>query len=166
MQRQTVLSIWSERIIEGGWLLALSLIPIYFNLLSARHFEPDKATTLRAIVLVMAAAGLVRVLERLTNNPAPARSTQPLEVMEPVNPFRDLWQRLNRIPLALPALLYTLVFLVTTFTSVVPLTSFWGSYQRLQGTYTNLSYIGIFLLIVATLRRREQLGNVWRAYRS
>lgn len=160
MQRQTVLSIWSERIIEGGWLLALSLIPIYFNLLSARHFEPDKATTLRAIVLVMAAAGLVRVLERLTNNPAPARSTQPLEVMEPVNPFRDLWQRLNRIPLALPALLYTLVFLVTTFTSVVPLTSFWGSYQRLQGTYTNLSYIGIFLLIVATLRRREQLERL------
>lgn len=160
MQRQTVLSIWSERIIEGGWLLALSLIPIYFNLLSARHFEPDKATTLRAIVLIMAAAGLVRVLEQFTNNPAPARSTQPLEVMEPVNPFRDIRQRLNRIPLALPALLYTLVFLVTTFTSVVPLTSFWGSYQRLQGTYTNLSYIGLFILIVATLRRHEQLERL------
>ncbi len=160
MQRQTILSIWSERIIEGGWLLALSLIPIYFNLLSARHFEPDKATSLRAIVLVMAAAGLVRVLEQFTNNPAPARSPQPLEVMEPVNPFHDLWQRLNRIPLALPALLYSLVFLVTTFTSVVPLTSFWGSYQRLQGTYTNLSYIGLFILIVATLRRREQLERL------
>src|SRR3712207_8226605 len=43
-------------------------------------------------------------------------------------------QRVRSIPLALPALLYALVFLVTTFTSVVPGTSFWGSYQRLQGT--------------------------------
>lgn len=158
MQKQTALSIWCERIIEGGWLLALSLIPIYFNLLSARHFEPDKATTLRAIVLVMIAAGLVRALERFTHSP-PASST-PADTLESVNPFRSMWQRLNSIPLAVPALVYALVFLLTTLTSVVPLTSFWGSYQRLQGTYTNLSYMGIFVMIVATLRRREQLERL------
>ncbi len=56
MQRQTTIAVWCERIIEGGWLLALMLIPSYFNLLSSRHFEPDKATTLRAIVLIMAGA--------------------------------------------------------------------------------------------------------------
>src|SRR6476660_10103643 len=63
LQRQTTIAIWCERIIEAGWLFALVFIPSYFNLLSSRHFEPDKATSLRAIVLVMVAAGLIRALE-------------------------------------------------------------------------------------------------------
>ncbi|NJL34888.1 MAG: hypothetical protein HC893_14840 [Chloroflexaceae bacterium] len=71
-----------------------------------------------------------------------------------------MWAWLSSVPLLVPALLYALVFLITTFTSVVPHTSFWGSYQRLQGTYTNLSYIGLFLIIAATLRRREQLERL------
>jgi tetratricopeptide (TPR) repeat protein len=156
LQRQTTISVWCERIIEGGWLLALILIPCYFNLLSSRHFEPDKATTLRAIVLVMAAAGLVRVLELWGSRPthreaAPTPSGGALA---------RAWRRLDAIPLALPALVYALVFVFTTFTSVVPGTSFWGSYQRLQGTYTNLSYIGLAAMIVLTLRRREQLERL------
>lgn len=161
MQRQTTLSLWCDRIIEGGWLLAITLIPIYFNLLSARHFEPDKATTLRAIVLVMAAAGLIRALELFAQrNDATRPSNDATQEPDQGNPLRRLWQRFYAIPLALPVLLYALVFLLTTFTSVVPLTSFWGSYQRLQGTYTNLSYIGLFVLIVATLRRRDQLERL------
>lgn len=160
MQRQTTLSIWCERVIEAGWLLALALIPIYFNLLSARHFEPDKATTLRGIVLIMVAAGLVRVLEHFRSNPAPPGATAPPDAPPDGNPLRNVWRRFASVPLAVPALVYALVFLFTTFTSVVPLTSFWGSYQRLQGTYTNLSYIGLFAMIVVTLRRREQLERL------
>jgi len=53
-------------VIEGGWLLALLLIPTYFNLLSARHFEPDKATTLRSIVMIMLAAALIHALEKIS----------------------------------------------------------------------------------------------------
>jgi len=155
LQRQTTISVWCERIIEGGWLLALILIPCYFNLLSSRHFEPDKATTLRAIVLVMAAAGLVRVLELWGSRPSHRESNAPTEGV-----FSRAWRRLNALPLALPALVYALVFVFTTFTSVVPGTSFWGSYQRLQGTYTNLSYIGLAAMIVLTLRRREQLERL------
>ncbi len=167
MQQQTLISRWCERIIEAGWLLALSLIPIYFNLLSARHFEPDKATTLRAIVLIMAAAALVRALERLnartetggtrrTGSSGDAARDGPTSE----NPFAALWKRLQNVPLAIPVLFYALIFVVTTITSVIPHTSFWGSYQRLQGTYTNLSYIALFFLIVATLRRREQLDRL------
>ncbi|MFL5805208.1 MAG: O-antigen ligase family protein, partial [Roseiflexaceae bacterium] len=156
MQRQTTIAAWCERIIEGGWLLALVLIPSYFNLLSSRHFEPDKATTLRAIVLIMAAAGVVRALELWGSRPprreGDAASTGGVLVRA--------WRRLNAIPLALPALIYALVFVFATATSVVPGTSFWGSYQRLQGTYTNLSYIGLATMIVLTLRRREQLDRL------
>jgi tetratricopeptide (TPR) repeat protein len=155
LQRQTTIAAWCERIIEGGWLLALVFIPSYFNLLSSRHFEPDKATTLRAIVLIMAAAGIVRALELMGSRPARAEGAV---VMGGV--LARAWRRLNSIPLALPALVYALVFVFTTFTSVVPGTSFWGSYQRLQGTYTNLSYIALAAMIVMTLRRREQLERL------
>jgi tetratricopeptide (TPR) repeat protein len=154
LQRQTAIAAWCERIIEGGWLLALVLIPSYFNLLSSRHFEPDKATALRAIVLVMAAAGIIRALE------TPGRSASGPAAPPGEGLFKRAWLRLNSIPLALPALVYALVFIFTTFTSVVPGTSFWGSYQRLQGTYTNLSYIGLATMIVLTLRRREQLERL------
>ncbi len=164
MQKQSVLSLWCERLIEAGWLLALTFIPIYFNLLSARHFEPDKATTLRAIVLVMLAAGVIRFLEGLNQQPAPIPTAQPEQSSSTMadghNPLSGAWQRFNRIPLALPVLVYALVFILTTITSVVPLTSFWGSYQRLQGAYTNLSYIGLFVMILTTLRRQEQLERI------
>jgi tetratricopeptide (TPR) repeat protein len=151
LQRQTTIAAWCERIIEGGWLLALVFIPSYFNLLSSRHFEPDKATSLRAIVLVMAAAGIVRALELSGQRGGPGAA-------DPGS--APIWRRLISVPLALPTLIYALVFLITTITSVVPGTSFWGSYQRLQGTYTNLSYMGLAALIVLTLRRREQLDRL------
>ena len=147
MQRQSSIAAWCERIIEGGWLLALVLIPSYFNLLTSRHFEPDKATSLRAIVLIMAAAGLIRVLELGGRRTAGAAAG-------------SWWRRFTIVPLALPTVLYALVFIITTITSVVPGTSFWGSYQRLQGTYTNLSYMGLATIIVLTLRRREQLERL------
>lgn len=156
MQRQTTVSLWCERIIESGWLLALALIPIYFNLLSARHFEPDKATTLRSLVLIMAAFALIRVLEKI-NLKDSATSQDTSEPMSTTNPLGQLWKRFSRIPMAVPVLFYAIVFIIATIPSVVPHTSFWGSYQRLQGTYTNLSYILLFALIVIHLRERAQL---------
>jgi tetratricopeptide (TPR) repeat protein len=155
LQRQSFIATLCERIIEGGWLFALVLIPSYFNLLSSRHFEPDKATTLRGIVLVMAGAGIVLAFERMGK-----RTTRAEEVQPGPGIIGRAWQRLNSMPLVVPGLIYALVFIFTTFTSVVPGTSFWGSYQRLQGTYTNLSYIGLAAMIVLTLRRRDQLERL------
>ncbi|HID86511.1 MAG TPA: hypothetical protein EYP55_03925, partial [Anaerolineae bacterium] len=63
-------------------------------------------------------------------------------------------------PLVLPALLLAFVYLLTATTSIVPRLSFWGSYQRLQGVYTTLSYLVIFFLILQTLRTREQLERL------
>jgi tetratricopeptide (TPR) repeat protein len=146
--QQSRIARWCDRIIEGGWLLALVLIPSYFNLLSSRHFEPDKATTLRAIVLVMLAAVLIRWLDRLGSASKSA-----------VNNQQSRWQRLRAIPLLLPVLFYAGVFLLATAFSVMPLTSWWGSYQRLQGTYTNLSYVLFGVVIATHLRSREQLDR-------
>lgn len=153
MRQQPRIALWCERIIEGGWLLALVLIPSYFNLLSSRHFEPDKATTLRAIVLVMIAAAIVRWLDSFgsTTSPPATQSSQ----SKP-----SFWHRFTSFPMAVPVALYVLVFLFATVISVTPHSSFWGSYQRLQGTYTNLSYVGLGVLVAAFLRRREQLERL------
>jgi tetratricopeptide (TPR) repeat protein/O-antigen ligase len=130
-------------VIEGGWLLALLFAPYYFSLLSARHFEPDKATAVRALALVMLAAWAIKTIEHITM------------LGERVN-----WRAWTRAPLAVPVLAYAGVFLLTTAFSVSPDISWWGSYNRLQGTYTNLSYIAIFAAVVGNLRRREQIDRL------
>ncbi len=141
--RETSISLWSRRVMEACWLLALMLIPVYFSLLSDRHFEPDKAVTLRALVLVLGAAWIVNLLERGQVQRAWPR-----------------WRDWRNAPLVVPTLVYAGVFLLTTVTSILAFTSFFGGYNRLQGTYTNLSYILIFGAIVAHLRRREQLDRL------
>ncbi len=143
MIRTTRIGIFADRIIEGGWLLALVMAPYYFSLLSSRHFEPDKAITVRALALVMLAAWAIKAVEQVTM------------LGERIN-----WRAWWRTPLAIPVLAYGGVFLFTTVTSVNPDISWWGSYNRLQGTYTNLSYIAIFAAIVGNLRRREQIDRL------
>lgn len=143
MQRETRITRWADRIIESGWLLALVFTPYFFSLLTARHFEPDKAMTLRTIVLVMLAGWAIKTVEQVL-------------VLRERPRWRDWWQ----LPLALPALLYAGVFVIATLTSERPLVSWWGSYQRGQGTYTNLSYIALFALVVGNLRTRAQLERL------
>ena len=143
MTRHTRISVFADRVIEACWLLTLVFAPYFFNLLSARHFEPDKATTVRAFALVALAAWAIKTIERMTH------------VGD-----RPNWRAWWRAPLALPALVYAGVFVVTTLTSVQPDVSWWGSYNRLQGTYTNLSYMALFAVIVGNLRTRAQLDRL------
>ncbi len=128
---------------EAGWLLAVVFAPYFFNLLSSRHFEPDKAMVVRSLVLVMFAAWGAKTYERA----ATLRE-------------RITWRVWWRAPLALPALVFAAVFVVATLTSVLPRISWGGSYQRGQGTYTNLAYIGLFAVIVGNLRTRAQLQRL------
>ncbi len=147
MPRTSSIARWADRIAEGGWLLSLLLIPSYFNLLSSRHFEPDKATTLRSLVLLIAAASLIGWVERRAARvPASADAGG-----------RHRWLQL---PLALPVVLYALVYIFATLVSIAPAVSFWGSYQRLQGTYTNLAYVALGALVALGLRRRAQLDRL------
>jgi tetratricopeptide (TPR) repeat protein/O-antigen ligase len=143
LQRRSFTTRWADRIIEGGWLLALVFTPYFFSLLTARHFEPDKAMVLRTLVLVMLAAWGIKTVERV------------VMLRERIN-----WRAWWRAPLAIPALLFAGVFVLATLTSVQPTTSWWGFYQRGQGTYTNLSYIAMFALIVGNLRTRDQLERL------
>ena len=139
--------VWCRRLIEFGWLLTIILIPSYFNLLSSRHFEPDKAIVLRALVTIIASLAIAHWIYTVANTP---------QRNIPKSSFS--WQQwLRTYPLVIAIIAYIVVFLFATATSVVPSVSWWGSYQRLQGTYTNLSYVVLGLLIARYLTTREQL---------
>jgi len=146
---QTKLSIFCERIIEAGWLLAVIVVPLFFNVLSSRVFEPDKLSLLRSIALVMIVAWLVKSLEEFLGRSKGTPGDRGSRIRE-----------FLLTPLVLPTLLLVVVYILTTMTSLVPNISFWGSYARLQGTYTFLSYVVIFLLMLSTLRSRQQVERL------
>jgi tetratricopeptide (TPR) repeat protein len=146
---QTRLSVFCERIIEAGWLAAVIVVPLFFNVYSARVFEPDKLSLLRSIALVMVVAWLVRLVERWLRRD---KSLPPEQESGVLGFFR--------LPLVVPTLILVGIYILTTITSVVPSVSFWGSYQRLQGTYSFLSYVVIFMLLLNTVRSRQQLERL------
>ena len=71
------LSTFCDRALEAGWLLGVTITPVFFNVYSSRVFEPDKLTTLRALAVVMAVLWLVRLMEEVLNNKKPLRSGLP-----------------------------------------------------------------------------------------
>lgn len=126
---------WSATIIEIGWLAAIFCVPSFFNLLSSRHFEPDKALLFRFIVVFLSTFVVInQVSTRLSSPDTGSPATW--------------WHRYRTYPLMIAILSYGGVFILSTITSIVPDVSFWGSYQRLQGTYTNISYVVLALIIV------------------
>ncbi len=135
------LSLFCDRFLEAGWLIGVTVTPVFFNVYSSRVFEPDKLTTLRSLATIMAVLWLVRLLE---------------ELLHGERPLRFSW----RTPLVLPALATMVIYIISSFFSLVPYTSFVGSYQRLQGTYTLFAYLVIFFALLTTLRTRAQLSRL------
>lgn len=130
-----------EGLLEAGWLLGVIITPVFFNIFSDRVFEPDKLTTLRALTVFMAVIWLVRFVELVALGEKPLRFS---------------W----RTPLVLPALLTMVVYLISSLFSLVPYTSFLGSYQRLQGTFTLSAYLVLFFSIVTVMKTRTQADRL------
>jgi tetratricopeptide (TPR) repeat protein len=136
--------------------------------MTVRIFEPDKIVLFRNIVLVMVLATLVRAI--LTAPAAMARAptaTSPLPstgtgVGEKGPPW---WHRqITRRPMLVPVLIFTLVYTAATIHSVLPGISFWGSYDRMQGLYTWLNYIALFLVLAYSVRSWAQIERIVSAF--
>ncbi len=56
---------WCDRLLEVGWLLAVVLVTLYFNIYTkdSRIFEPQKALVLRTLVTMMLALWAARTLD-------------------------------------------------------------------------------------------------------
>jgi tetratricopeptide (TPR) repeat protein len=148
----TRLSLYCDKLLEAGWLAALVVAPLFFNVYSSRVFEPDKATLVRSIALVMAGAWLVKSLE--SGWRAASGETRPRAPL-----FETLRALARENPFTLPVLALVIVYAIATLFSIVPAISLWGSYQRLQGTYSTFSYIVISVLAASSLRTRAQLDR-------
>ncbi len=153
---QSKISRYCEAVIEAGWLAALIIVPLFFNVFSSRVFEPDKLSLLRSIALVMAGAWLIKLVDG-------GGIAAPVPASASYAPQGNWWRRLRATPLLIPTLLLVAAYLLSTVLSVAPRTSWWGSYQRLQGTYSTLSYVVIFFLVISHLRRRDQLNRLLHA---
>ncbi|OQY47800.1 MAG: hypothetical protein B6242_04065 [Anaerolineaceae bacterium 4572_78] len=142
---KTKLSVFCNRVIEAGWLAAIVGVPLFFNIYTARTFEPDKITLMRSIVTVMIFAWLIKLIEQgLTKSDTS---------------FRERFIAWLKRPMIFPTLLISIIYIISTAFSISPAVSFWGSYQRLQGTYTFLSYMVIFAMMVANMTTREQVDR-------
>ena len=151
MNTRTKIDQWCEAVIEAGWLAALIVAPLFFNVFSSRVFEPDKISLVRSIMLVMVLAWLVKVA-----NGGPAWLPALGSEEEGTTTWRTFW----RVPFLVPILLLLIAYAVSTIFSVAPFVSWWGSYQRLQGTYTFISYVIIALLTMAHLRTPDQIRRL------
>ena len=135
-------------IIEAVWLAAVILVPVYFNIYSSRIFEPDKITLLRSLALLILGAWLVKLIE------------EGGATWDRLQPGGSKLRYIVRFPMVAPMLAMGILYIVATIFSVTPRVSLLGSYQRLQGTYTTLSYIVVFAAIVGNLRKRAQVERL------
>lgn len=144
------LSRFCDGVMEACWLLALILSPLFFNIYSSRVFEPDKIALVRSLALITGAAWLIKLLSE-----GGPRFTIPL----PTSPYGPL-ARFYRLPLVVPVLAVVAIYLISTLFAVSPHATLYGSYQRMQGTFSTFSYIVLFAAIAANLRRRAQVERI------
>ncbi|RMF45959.1 MAG: hypothetical protein D6755_07255, partial [Anaerolineae bacterium] len=133
---------------EAAWLAALIGTPVFFDVYSSRIFEPDKITLLRSLAWLALAAWMLKIL------------AQGGIQWQYISKRKKWWRSALEIPLVVPVLALSLAYLLATVFSVAPRTSLWGSYQRLQGTYTTFAYLVIFAVVAGNLRRREQVERI------
>ena len=145
---RTKLSRYCEGIIEAAWLSALILVPVFFNIYSSRIFEPDKITLLRSLALLILGAWIVKLIDE--GGPR----------WERIQPAGSISKFIIKFPLLAPVVAMAALYLISTIFSVAPRASFWGSYQRLQGTYTTFSYLVVFAAILGNMRRRAQVERL------
>jgi tetratricopeptide (TPR) repeat protein len=139
------LAAFCEGLIEAAWLGALVIAVLFFNHLSFRSFEPDKAAMLRTILAVLVVAWLVRVLEAAFGRCGIAAMG------------RD---RLRSVPMLLPALALWGSTLLATVLSVDWEISLHGSYERGQGLYTFSAYLALFVSVVLLMRLRQHFERL------
>jgi hypothetical protein len=144
----TKLSRYCMGIMEISWLAAIINVPVFFNVYSSRIFEPDKLTLLRSFALVIAICWIIKIIDErgIRWENISVRNSRVITII--------------KTPIIISVIGMVVVYTLSTIFSITPRTSWAGSYQRLQGTYTTFSYIIIFLAIIVNLRKRQQVERI------
>ena len=176
----TRLGQYADKAIEIGWLAAAIFAPLYFNVYSSRVFEPDKISTVRTIVLLMLVAWIIKLGEAGWRGWRDAANTGTIpppqaarggggskagsaatRVVDTATPsWLPSWLGFMRVPMIFAILLFALAYLISSLFTVTPEATWLGSYQRLQGTYSQYSYMLLGILVLFNLRTRAQLNRL------
>lgn len=138
-----------DRIPQAGSLIVLIAIPLFFHTNSARTFEPDKVTILRCVTCAIVVAWAIGLLEK-----SPGR----LHVL--LGSSAGAIASWARHPVVACALVLILCSVLSTALSISPRISLWGSYDRLQGTYTFLCYLVLFGALSTSLKTAADIDRV------
>ena len=161
-----------DYLVESCWLLAIVAVPIFFDTETTRIFEPDKIALFRNVVLVMLVALLLRGIITLPEawaRRAPAPVPAGVATDDGATPVaetargatRPWWRRIvSGNPMLVPVASFTAIYTLATVHSVLPSISFWGSYDRMQGLYTWLTYIAFFFVLAYRIRSWPQVERV------
>ena len=137
-----------ENLIEACWLSAVILTPLFFNIYSSRIFEPDKIALLNSLSVIIVCAWITLGVNNI-------RKINLRNLTLPIK-----WSEIIRKPFILPVGLMVVVYILSSIFSVNPWTSWFGSYQRSQGTLTFVSYMVIFIAIIFHLKSKEQVDRL------
>lgn len=121
--------------LEIGWLLIAIITPLWVYFGGQRPFDPQKIFLFRSLLWLLVTLLCAHSLLR------PQRPS------------------LRHKPMLVPVVFLACVWLLATATAVSPQQSWWGSYERGQGSLTQLSYLLLFWLIATRLRT---LAQSWR----
>ncbi|MDA1183426.1 MAG: O-antigen ligase family protein [Acidobacteria bacterium] len=120
--------------------------PLAINVHATQIYEPVKVALLRSLVGMMVLAWVVLTVEE--------------HVRRPGGRVIDRSRSWLALPLVVPVLLFAASYVVSTLFSLNPSKSLWGSFSRLQGTYSTLCYLALFGLVAEHLRTRQQIDRL------
>ena len=118
---------------------------IFIEPFTLEEFDPAKVLLFRSLALLLLAVLLIHELE----------AGEGLSRM-----VSRASRRVRRTPFAGVIAALVLIYLVSTLFSVSPRISFWGEHTHRQGTYTFLTYVILFLVVLRALRRQAQLERL------
>ena len=139
MGNMSNISVSFRRGLEISWLAIIFFIPLFFNPLSHQAFYLNKALLLQFLVMVM--------LAFLVGGWIYSRTRQ--NVCD--------WRSFLISPLHIAVLVFGILMIVATIASIMPSTSFWGSYFRKSGLLTQIAWLIFFLVVSSQIKCRAQL---------
>jgi O-antigen ligase len=116
-------------------LFTVLSLPLFFNIMSFDQFELPKLTLLRILTCALLALWAVKTAEKGVFEYTPT-------------------------PLDLPLLIWTILNVVTTFTSFAPHLSFRGEYENFAGSLTNINYVVLYFIASQNIKSDRQIKAV------
>ncbi len=147
--------VFCDRLIESCIISIIIVTPLYFNIYSSRIFEPDKIILLQSIILLMLSAWVIKRLESEKNILLALKQTA-----EHCRVSRSIRCLFGDCPFIIPAFFLVAATVISSFFSVHTHSSFWGSFERLQGTFSILGAAAVFIILLNHLRQQEQVSRI------